>query len=262
MSSNRDLHFRVFFSIFLAILLVTVPSLAGVSRTIQEQYKRDYENKAMFLKIPIYSERQFIYISGQSIRPEQGSASPRYKVGDQLRILLVDFSGDEVKFRMGGIAAAGFIEIIFKFDAGLQEDFPNRDVFDRALRSTFTEGLKYTEIEDAKSGFIEEQFERSVREIAGSASTSRDSVLKSIAPYLPAYQEAQREIENLKGRVQDISGQLSQIQLEKRKLESESRALQAELARMKSSNAALQEKIDSSASQVPNNNRLCIKKFT
>jgi predicted nuclease with TOPRIM domain len=100
------------------------------------------------------------------------------------------------------------------------------------------------------SGFIEEQFERSVREIAGSASTSRDSVLKSIAPYVPAYQEAQREIENLKGRVQDISGQLSQTQSEKRKLESESKALQAELARMKGANAALQEKIDSSASQV------------
>ncbi len=250
MPSNHELRFRVFCLILLGILIAAVPGEAGVSRTIQEQYKREYENKAMFLKIPIYSERQLIYISGQSIRPEQGPGTPRYKVGDQLRILLVEFSSEEIKFRMGGIATAGFVEIIFKFDAGLQEDFPNRDIFDRALRSTLTEGLKYTEIEDAKSGFIEDQFERSVREIAGSASTSRDSVLKSIAPHVPAYQEAQREIENLKGRVQDISGQLSQVQSEKRKLESESKAQQAELAKLKGANAALQEKIDNSTSQV------------
>ena len=250
MASNRELRFRIFCSILLVILITAVPGWAGVSRTIQEQYKRDYENKAMFLKIPIYSEKQFIYISGQSVRAEQGSGTPRYKVGDQLRILLVEFSGEEIKFRMGGIATAGFVEIIFKFDASLQEDFPNRNVFDRALRSTFTEGLKYTDIDDAKNDFIEEQFNRSVQEIAGSASTSRESVLKSIAPHVPAYQEAQREIDTLKDRVQDISGQLSQVQSDKRKLESDLKAQQADLAKLKSANAALQEKIDNSASQV------------
>lgn len=249
MSLNGDYRFRIF-CVMLLLLLGAIPGVAGVSRAIQEQYKRDYENKAMLLKIPIYSERQFIYISGQSIRVDQGSGSPRFKVGDQLRVLLVDFAGDEIKFRLGGIAAPGIVEIGFKFDTNLQESFPNRDVFEKALRSTLTEGLKYTEIEDAKRGFIEDQFDRSVREIAGSASISRDAVLKSIAPQVPAYQDAQRDIEALKDRVQDISGQLSQAQSENRKLESESKMQQAELARLKSANAALQEKIDSSTTQV------------
>ena len=89
-----------------------------------------------------------------------------------------------------------------------------------------------------------------MQEIAGSASISRESVLKSIAPQVPAYREAQREIDNLKGRLQDVSGQLAQAQAENRKLESETKSQQAELSRLKSANAALQSKIDDSASQI------------
>jgi predicted nuclease with TOPRIM domain len=232
------------------LLLNSLSSLAGVSHLLQSKYKKTYENKALFLKIPVYSDKQMIYITGQSFRADQGAGAPRYKVGDQLRVLLVDFAGDEVKFRMGGIGTQSIIEIVFKFDSSLQENFPNSDVFDRALLSTFTEGLKYADIEDAKSSFVEDQFERSVREIAGSASISRESVLKSIAPHIPAYQDAQRDLENLRNRVQDLSAQLSQSQAENRKLESESRAQQGEITRLKNANASLQEKIDNSAAQV------------
>jgi predicted nuclease with TOPRIM domain len=223
---------------------------AGVSRPIQEQYQRDYENKAVFLKIPIYSERQIINIAGQTFRAVQGSGLPRYKVGDQLRVLLVDFSGDAIKFRLGGIATPGSVEIAFQFDADLEEEFPNRDVFDRALKSTFTEGLRYTDIEDAKQSFVLEQFQRSVREIADSASISREAVLKNIAPQVPAYQDAQREIDNLKNRLNGVSAELAQSQSENRKRDAELRTMEAEMARLKSSHAALQEKMDSSASQV------------
>ncbi len=250
MPSNRGFRFWLLCIMVPLALSAAIPCLAGVSRAIQEKYKRDFENKALFLKIPIYSERQLIYISESGTRVDQGSGSPRYKVGDQLRVVLVDFAGDEVKFKMSGIASAGFVEIVFKFDSNLQESFPNRDAFDRALQSTFTEGLKYTEIEDAKRSFVEDQFERSVQEIASSASISKDSVLKSIAPQLPAYRDAQRDIEALKDKVQDVSAQLSQSQSDNRKLESESKALQAELARLKKTNAALQEKIDNSTAQM------------
>jgi hypothetical protein len=249
MPLNRKFCFRIF--CFGLLLFAAVNSgFAGISRVIQDQYRRTYENKAMFLKIPIYLERQFIYISGQSFRFDQGTGSPKYKVGDQLRVLAIDFSGDEIKFKMSGIAAQGFVEICFKFDDELQETFPNKGVFDRALNAALTEGLKYTELEDAKSSFIKEQFERSVQEISGSASLGRDAVLKSIAPHIPAYQEAQREIETLRSRIQDVSGQLSQAQSDNRRLESESKILQAELARLKSLNTALQEKIDNSTSQI------------
>jgi len=249
MQSSQKYPLRIS-CLMLFMLAGIAGSFAGVSRAIQEQYKRDYENKAIFLKIPVYGLKQVVTISGQTYRVEPGSGEPRFKVGDQLRILLVDFGSNEVKFRLGAIAAPGFVEIGFRFDADLQESFPNRDIFDRALQSTFTEGLKYTDIEDAKQDFVKEQFERSVREIAVSASISRESVLKNIAPNVPAFQEAQREIDTLKNRLQDISAQLSQSQSENRKRDAELKSLQSEYSRLKSSHAALQEKIDSSESQV------------
>ena len=246
---NWKFRFRIL-CLTLVLLLGALLSFAGVSRPIQEQYKKGYENKALFLKIPIYAEKQMIYISGQGFRVEQGVGSPRYKVGDQLRVLLVDFGGDEIKVRLGAIASQGFIELGFKFDSSLQESFPNRDVFDRALQATLTEGLKYTEIDDAKDSFVRDQFDRAVREIASSASISRESALKNIAPYVPAYQDAQRDIENLKSKTQDLSFQLSQSQADARKLESESRAQQAELSRLKNANSALQDKLENYAAQI------------
>jgi predicted nuclease with TOPRIM domain len=225
-------------------------SFAGVSKAIQEQYKKDYENNAMYLKIPIYLEKQIININGQNFHISPGSGTPKFKVGDSIRILQVDFTGDEIKLKLGGITTAVTVEIDFKFGSSLQESFPNREVFDRALQAILTEGIKYTQIDEAKRTFIEGQFDRSVREIADAASMNRESVLKNIAPLVPAYQDAQRDNETLKNRVQDISGQLSESQSENRKQESKLKALQAELALQKSSNAALQEKVDSSAAQV------------
>jgi predicted nuclease with TOPRIM domain len=236
----------------LMILMISIACIVfgGVSGQIQEQYRKEYQNKAIFLKIPVYSEKQLVYINDQKIRAEQGPGTPRYKVGDQLRILTIDFAGDDIKFRMGAISSTGIVEIIFKFDSNLQESFPNKEVFDRALQSTFTEGLKYTDIEDAKRSFVEQEFDRSVRDIAAAASINREIVLKNIAPQVPAYQDAQRDIENLKNTLQDIKGQLTQAIAENRKLDSTVKTEQTELSRLKNANAALQEKIDNSALQV------------
>jgi predicted nuclease with TOPRIM domain len=241
-----------FFYMILFVLAAASFSLAGVSRVIQEQYKKDYENKAMYLKIPIYLEKQIINISGQNFRIGPGSGTPKFKVGDSLRILQVDFTSDEIKLKLGGITSAVTVEIGFKFDGSLQESFPNREVFDRALQAIFTEGIKYTDIDNAKRAFIEEQFDRSMQEIADTASMNRESVLKNIATFVPAYKDAQRDIETLKNKVQDISGQLSQSQSENRKRDSELKALQAELTRLKSTNTDLQDKIATQVARLEN----------
>jgi predicted nuclease with TOPRIM domain len=239
---------RILFCLILA-LLGAYSAFGGVSRQIQDQYKHDYENKAIFLKIPIYSEKQLVYVNAQKIRAEQGLGAPRYKVGDQLRILQIDFAGDEIKFKMGAISSPIFVELIFKFDGSLQESFPNKDVFDRALQFTFAEGLKYAEIEEAKRNFIVQEFDRYLREIVVAASINRETVLKNVAAQVPAYVDAQHEIDNLKDKLQDASTQLNQSQAENRKLESNQKAQQTELASLKSANASLQGKIDSFTSQ-------------
>ncbi len=241
---GRILNLMVF------VLISTLTGFAGVSREIQESYKREYEDKALFIKIPVFSEKQYVYISGQNIQHDRVSQPALYKVGDQLRVLLIDFSGDSIKFKMSGIDKSIPIEIIFKFDSDLQDYFPNKDVFDRALQSTFTEGLKYTDIEEAQRSFVIQQFERAVSEIAELSAAKRESVLKSIAPSIPVYQDAQRDIANLKDKIQEISEQRTQLQEENRNLKSDLNTSQTELLRLQSTNSALQQKIDNSELQI------------
>jgi predicted nucleic acid-binding Zn-ribbon protein len=247
-------HSRIKIAVSIAFLcalgMYSFP-FAGVSRVIQERYRASYENKALFLKEPIFFEKQYVFISGQNVRRDQvPSGTPRFKVGDQLRVLGIDFGGDEIKFKLGPIAGTGIVELIFKFDSPLQENFPNSGVFDKALEASFTEGLKYTELEDAKRSYIEQEFERAARDIATTSSTNRDTVFKYVAPLLPAYQDLAREVETLQGRNQDLSKQVERGQAENRRLESESKSQQTEIARLRAQSASLQEKFDSSASQL------------
>ena len=240
-----------------ALIAACLPALlasslhAAVSRVIQERYRSNYENKALFLKSPIFSERQFVTITGQTFRHDLALAgTPLFKVGDQVRVLNIDFGGEEIKFKLGAIAGAITVELVFRFDSPLQENFPNSGVFDSALAATFTEGLRYTELEDAQRVFVEQEFDRAARAIAVTSGTNRETVLKYVAPRLPAYQDALRDIENLQNRNQDLGRQLSQAQTENRKLESESKNQQTEIGRLRNQAAALQEKIDSSSAQL------------
>ena len=250
MSFSSENRIRILYSMLLAFS-TAICGFAGVSRTIQEQYKQQYENKVMFLKTPIYSAQQLIYVSGERFVVDRETAAPPiYNVGDQLRIYRIDFGSDEIKFRMGPVAGSSTLEILFRFDSDLQEEFPKRAAFDRALQSTVTEGLKYTEIEAAKNHFIDDQFQRSVNEIAGAASSNRDAVLERIASQVPAYQNAQRQIDTLNSRIQDISSRLSESQADNKRLQSELKTQQAEAADLKSDNAALQKKMDDFSSQL------------
>ena len=243
-------HVAVRFALCL-LALGAGAAFADVSRVIQERYRSNYVNKALFLKIPIFSEKQYVQIAGQTIRHDPALArTPRYKVGDQLRVLGIDFGGEEIKFKLGEIAGTGTVKLIFRFDAQLQENFPNSGIFDAALAATFTEGLKYTEVEDAKRIYIEQEFDRAAREIAGIAGTNRDAVLKYVAPKLPAYQDAMQEIEALQNRNQDLGKQVSQAQAENKKLENESKSQQADISRLRGQVTGLQDKIENSSSQL------------
>jgi predicted nuclease with TOPRIM domain len=252
MHAYYDRFMRV--TAILALLAVsgTTPfALAGVSRPIQDKYRRSYEGKALFLRTPVFAERKYVDLSGGSFRFEPDpTGTARFKVGEQVRITGIDFGGEEIRFRISAIAGANLAEVIFRFDSSLKEDFPNSDVFDRALQATFTEGLKYADIEEAKKGYIDDAFERYIRETMTLTSSSREAVMKSAAAHLPAYQDALHDIEGLKGRNQDLSSQLTQAQTENRKMETDLKSQQAEITRLRNTNSALQEKIDSSASQL------------
>jgi peptidoglycan hydrolase CwlO-like protein len=245
---DRRLRCILFFVIG---LFACAHAFAGVSRAIQDRYRRDYDNKALFLKMPVYADKATVFITGRTFRQETNSGPARFKVGDQLRVIGIDFGGDEIKFKLSQIApATGLTEIVFKFDSNLLENFPNSDVFDKALQATFTEGLKYTDLEDARHGFVEDQFDRNIKDVAETSGTSRDAVLKAIAPRIPLYQDALKDIDNLKNRNQDLAGQLAQTQSDNRKLEAELRTRVNEVNQLRKDMAALQEKIDTSSNQL------------
>ena len=104
-------------------------ALAGVSRAIQEKYRRSYEGKALFLRTPVFAERKYVDLSGGSFRFEPDpTGTARFKVGEQVRITGMDFGGEEIRFRISAIAGGNIAEVIFRFDASLKEDFPNSDV--------------------------------------------------------------------------------------------------------------------------------------
>jgi predicted nucleic acid-binding Zn-ribbon protein len=246
-------HLRWWIPPLAALLLLQAgPGFAGVSRVIQERYRQKYENKALFLRIPIFSEREYVLITGRSFRAEKASATgaPRFKVADQVRVLSLDFGGSEIKFKLSAIGSPAATELTFKFDGELQEDFPNSDVFDSALQGVFTEGLKYTDIEEAKRAHAQEQFAQAVNDIAISSGASREAVLQFIAPDVPAYQDALRDIENLKKRNQDLASQIDRLQSESRELQNNLRTQQSEAARLRTLSSSLQSKIDAGTSEL------------
>ncbi len=250
---SRQVKMRQVWTVVFLLLAAMMARVAwaGVSRVIQEKYRRDYGSKALFLRLPVFGEKKYIFISGQDFRG--GADTPgiaRFKVGDQVRVMNIDFGGEEIKFRISAISGAGAAEIVYRFDAELQEEFPNSEVFNRAIQATFTEGLKYSDIEDAKRDYVEDSFERYVRETATLTTSSRESVLKSTASRLPVYQDALRDIENLKRRNQDLSDQLTESRAEARRLENDLKVQQSEVARLRSATSVLQEKIDTSSQEL------------
>jgi len=239
-----------FFCVMWSVSSGVLPAVARVSQSIQDDYKRNYENKAMFLKIPIYAQKQTVQIEGRTFRSVPDSGSPLHKVGEQMRITQVDFGGDEIKFRLAGIGSPTEAEIIFSFPVDLQENFLGRDIFDGALQSTFTEGLTYSDIEQAKTGFVKDEFERSIDQIAGATSLNRTVVLENMAPLIPGYNEMQRQRNELEVKVQDLSAQIVQMNAESLKIESKLKESESELSRIQNTNTSMQENLDGSRSQI------------
>ena len=168
---------------------------AGVRRDIQSSYIQNYENKAMFLKVPIRGRRQIIQVSvsGSRLDPASITAPLRFKVGDQVRITEVNFRGDSVRFKLSSLEFTRESELEFRFRQDLQDHFPQRGAFDITLKATLTEGLSYTDIESARQEFIEGEFDQFVEQLALSNNTSYDFVVTVLRDTIPDYQALRLE---------------------------------------------------------------------
>ena len=212
---------------------------AGVRREIENWYVQNYENKALFLKIPVRGQRQIVYVGDTQPILDPGSASSPllFKVGDQVRITDVSFRNDSVRFKIASLEASGVGEIAFEFPRQLEQDFSQRGNFDVTLEATLTEGLSYTDIDSAKEEFIKNQFDQFVQQLARSNNTSNEFVMTTLGEKIPAYRLTTSKLQEVEQILLEETAARQQIQ-------SDVAHLRVELAQTKTQLSTLQSEQD------------------
>ena len=197
--------FAIFFS-------MTLWLSAGVRSEVEDWYVQNFENKAMFLKIPIRGQRQILHVRATSpvLDPASANLPLLFKVGDQVRITEVNFRDDSVRFKIASTDLGQESEIHFQFPQQLSQDFSQQPTFDLTLLATFTEGLSYTDIESAKEEFIKSQFDQFIQQLAHSNNTSAEVVRSTLGETFPEHQLLQEEANSLKSKLQRVEQTLEQ----------------------------------------------------
>ncbi len=253
--------------------------LGGVSREVENEYRARYANRALFLKLPVYGERQVVYPREGGVVPEPGGALPlTFKVGEQVRITDLDFKDSAIEFRLSSVDLVKRGVLVFSFGQSLTHTFAQRDVFEAALAASFTEGLTYRDIDQAKEQYIQGQFDRLVRQFAETTGSAPDAVLESMLRAIPQYRELQQraeeneqraralaaslkeeqgtrtkavaEVEGLRRRVSELERSGSTVQRERDELTAERDRLRRELQELQSANRRFQEQVSAVAAKL------------
>ena len=120
-----------------------------VAREIRDEYVQRFENKAVFLKVPVRGLQQVIHVLDSGAKLDRGNLNQpvSFKVGDQVRIIDVNFRDRTVRFRFSSVGTNREGSLEFRFPASTQQTFPQRENFEKSLASSLTEGLSYKELE-------------------------------------------------------------------------------------------------------------------
>jgi len=219
---------------------------AGVSRETETQYRTQFENKAMFLKVPVSGSSQVLYVRGTST--VAGATDPgmqvTFKVAEQVRITQVDFKDASVAFTLASLEGTRTATLVFQFASPLNYSFGERPAFDAALSSTFTEGLTFQEIERAKKEYIQDQTERLVRRFASTTNTSSDFVRTSMLSSDPAFKKSADQVSATERRLKDLEQQLENETAKARRAENELASSKADLLDANRSAAEMRKERD------------------
>ena len=237
--------------LFVIVFSMSLWLNAGVRREIENRYVQNYENKALFLKIPIRGRRQIVHVSDTRPTLDPGSAtSPLlFKVGDQVRITDVSFRNDSVRFKIASLETTGQGEIAFQFPRQLEQDFPQRGNFDVALEATLTEGLSYTDIDSAKEEFITSQFDQFVQQLARSNNTSNDFVVKTLGEKVPTFRLATSKLAEVEQNLLEETEARQQLQSDLAPLRAELDQTRSQLSTLRSERDGFDAKVKSAERQ-------------
>ena len=196
---------------FLAIFLTSNLAVsAGVRREIESAYVQKYENKAIFLRVPVRGLQQVVFVTaaGPSLNRGNVTESLMFRVGDQVRITEVKFGADYVRFKIASIDLRRASEVVFRFPSRLQENSIQKDSLDRALEYSFTEGLHYAELDSAKEQFVLDEFEKMLQLFARASGSSTDFVRKTISEKNPDYLAVKKEATGLRQKLANVEEEL------------------------------------------------------
>ena len=184
-----------------------------VSREIRDEYVQRFENKAVFLKVPVRGLQQVVHVLDSGARLDRGNLNQpvSFKVGDQVRIIDVNFRDKVVRFRFSSVDTTREGSLEFRFPTQTRPTFPQRENFEKSLASSLTEGLSYKELESAKGEFIRGQVKTLVREFASTTNTSDEVVLQTIVEDSPQYQALEREFSQIRKRNQVLDRDVSRL---------------------------------------------------
>ena len=184
-----------------------------VGREIRDEYVQRFENKAVFLKVPVRGLQQVVHVLDSGAKLDRGNLNQpvSFKVGDQVRIIDVNFRDKMVRFRFSSVDTTREGSLEFRFPVSTQQTFPQRENFERSLASSLTEGLSYKELESAKGEFIRGQVKTLVREFATTTNTPDEVVLRTIVEDSPQYQALEREYSQIQKKNQVLDRDVSRL---------------------------------------------------
>lgn len=211
----------------------------GLSKEMQQEFRQRYEGRALFLGVPVYGVRMIVPVRAGSVASERTVEPVRFKVGEQVRIQSLSFSDQEIRFKLAAIEGAQLSEVVFRFTAPLDEAFSARPTFEASLQQTFSDGRRYSDLDQAKKEYIHNHLEQVLQDMMAGTTADRNFVMSALTESLPAYQTAMEELRQVRGDVKDLSFKLSNEQTKSRQMESKLVEQTSELNRLKSMASSL-----------------------
>jgi hypothetical protein len=213
--------------LLLAGLLLAALGLGQDQPGGKEALTARYENKTLYLKIPLTTDSFKAVIAGGRYRilSEQGKTT-LFPVGEKVRLTDVNMGGREVKIKIQSLDQRRQAELRFVLSA--QGDvFPSADV-SAVLSRIFTAGLSYADIEGAKRDYLEDQYNAFVESEGAAADLPPAAIHETILRANPAGRALSQDVHNLQAKVQEQTASIAALEKEKAALNSRLSSLQQE----------------------------------
>ncbi|HSR53572.1 MAG TPA: hypothetical protein VLV83_22325 [Acidobacteriota bacterium] len=230
-----------------ALIIVLLTSLtgaaswihAGIRDALQDQYRAEYLNKTYFLKIPLYGARYEVMVRSGGLTPyDTANNRLTFKVGEQVRVVKVEFGGQEIRFEVASIDLARENELVYRFPIELSDDFAQRQNFEDALDQTFTVAMSNREIEAAKRTYLRREFTRVIQEMADTTQSDRGFVISAVSDEIPDVERAKQRARRSEEQLEEVRSQLDQESQRRQRAETDLRDLRG---RFNSSESAVDD---------------------